>query len=78
MTPEKANTYLELRAQECSQKTIDMDRQALQAMMQHVTHELKETDKLDVIKSSVETVESSRSYTPEQVNAIIQHHTISY
>ena len=65
MTPEKANTYLELRAQECSQKTIDMDRQALQAMMQHVTHELKETDKLDVIKSSVETVESSRSYTPE-------------
>ncbi|EKO3583896.1 site-specific integrase [Vibrio metschnikovii] len=75
MTPEKANTYLELRAQECSQKTIDMDRQALQAMMQHVTHELKETDKLDVIKSSVETVESSRSYTPEQVNAIIQHET---
>ncbi|GHW31781.1 TPA: site-specific integrase [Vibrio parahaemolyticus] len=75
MTPEKANTYLELRAQECSQKTIDMDRQALQAMMQHVTHELKETDKLDVIKSSVETVESSRSYTPEQVNAIIQHQT---
>ena len=73
MTPEKANTYLELRAQECSQKTIDMDRQALQAMMQHVTHELKETEKLDVIKSSVETVESSRSYTPEQVNAIIQH-----
>lgn len=75
MTPEKANTYLELRAQECSQKTIDMDRQALQAMMQHVTHELKETDKLDVIKSAVETVESSRSYTPEQVNAIIQHQT---
>lgn len=75
MTPEKANTYLELRAQECSQKTIDMDRQALQAMMQHVTHELKETDKLDVIKSSVETVESSRSYTLAQVNAIIQHQT---
>ncbi|MBM5447165.1 site-specific integrase [Vibrio parahaemolyticus] len=75
MTPEKANAYLELRAQECSQKTIDMDRQALQAMMQHVTHELKETEKLDVIKSSVETVESSRSYTPEQVNAIIQHQT---
>ncbi len=75
MTPEKAHAYLELRAQECSQKTIDMDRQALQTMMQHVTHELKETDKLDVIKSSVETVESSRSYTPAQVNAIIQHQT---
>lgn len=75
MTQEKANTYLELRAQECSQKTIDMDRQALQAMMQHVTHKLKKTDKLDVVKSSVETIESSRSYTPDQVHAIIQHQT---
>ncbi|MDF5356661.1 site-specific integrase, partial [Vibrio parahaemolyticus] len=63
LTPEKTKTYLETRAQECSQKTVDMDRQALQTMMQHVTHELKETEKLDVVKSSLESIEASRSYT---------------
>ncbi|MDV7106394.1 site-specific integrase [Vibrio sp. TH_r3] len=75
ITLEKAHTYLEIRSQECSQKTIDMDRQAIQAMMQNVTHELKETEKIDVIKSSIDTIKSSRSYTPEQVSAIIQHQT---
>ncbi|KKX84309.1 integrase, partial [Vibrio parahaemolyticus] len=65
----------------CSQKTIDMGRQAPQAMMPHVTHELRETEKPDVIKTSVETIESPRSYTPEQVKAIIkrqtEHHALS-
>jgi hypothetical protein len=41
--------------------------------MQHVTHELKETEKLDVVKSSLESIEASRSYTPEQVHAITLH-----
>ncbi len=78
LTPEKTKTYLETRAQECSQKTVDMDRQALQTMMQHVTHELKETEKLDVVKSSLESIEASRSYTPEQVHAITQHQSDSH
>jgi site-specific recombinase XerD len=36
LTPEITKQYLEIRAAECSQKTVDMDRQAIQAMMQHV------------------------------------------
>ena len=75
ITPDKANTYLELRSHECSQKTIDMDRQALQAMMEHVTHQLSEKTKLDIVSSKRETIEQSRSYTPQQVNAITQHQT---
>ena len=75
ITPDKANTYLELRSHECSQKTIDMDRQALQAMMEHVTHQLSEKTKLDIVSSKRETIEQSRSYTPLQVNAITQHQT---
>lgn len=78
ITPEKAYNYLTLRAEENSQKTVDMDRQALQAMMRHVTHELPPAGRLHVIKSSIETELTSRSYTPEQVNAIQAHQTASH
>ena len=41
MTPEKAMTYLEIRGQEVSQSTLNMERQAIQAMMQYVTGKLE-------------------------------------
>lgn len=75
LTPEMAKSYLEIRASECSQSTIDMDRQAIQAMMQHVTNQLEPSQKLDVVKSERETIEQSRSYTPEQVQRITEHQT---
>ncbi|MGP4921721.1 site-specific integrase [Pseudomonas lundensis] len=40
MTPARALEYLRHRAIIVGQKTLDMERQALQAMMQHVTHQL--------------------------------------
>lgn len=75
LTPEQAKSYLEIRATENSQSTIDMDRQAIQCMMQHVTGQLSSKETLDVVKSEKETIESSRSYTPEQVKAITEHQT---
>ncbi|MCA2470426.1 MULTISPECIES: tyrosine-type recombinase/integrase [Vibrio] len=79
LTPEQAKNYIELRAHECKQSTIDMDRQAIQTMMQHVTHKLEPNQTLyppkELPTSKKETIENSRSYTPEQVNAIIQHQT---
>ncbi|MDG2932424.1 site-specific integrase, partial [Vibrio parahaemolyticus] len=47
--------------------------------MQHVTHKLEPNQTLyppkELPTSKKETIENSRSYTPEQVNAIIQHQT---
>lgn len=53
--------YLESRATTVSQKTLDLDRQALQMHL---------GVKLDVVKSLVETKLSTRSYTPTQVQRI--------
>lgn len=54
---EKATQYLEVRAQEVGQKTLDMDRQAIQAVI---------GEKLPVIKSELQATVESRAYTPEQ------------
>lgn len=70
LTPETATQYLEIRAAEVSQSTLNMERQAIQAMMHHVTDKLSLTDKLEVVKSERDTVLASRAYTPDQVQAI--------
>jgi integrase len=85
MTPARALDYLRQRAQVVGQKTLDMERQALQAMMQHVTHQLPLAQTLVVIKSTAPAArkgkagqptlgrrlaERSRSYTREQVTLI--------
>ncbi len=86
MTPARALDYLRHRASTVSQKTLDMERQALQSMMRHVTRQLGEGETLEVIKSTATTGtsrttrgqpnlgrrlgEESRLYTREQVSAI--------
>lgn len=72
LTPEGAKAYLEARAENVGQKSLDMERQALQSMMQHVTHQLAPSEKLDVTKSHQESTLEARAYTPEQVQAIAQ------
>lgn len=72
MTPELATRYLEQRGQEVGQKTLDMERQAMQAMMRHVTGKLTDTERLAVIKSEHEQALTSRAYTPQQI-ALIAH-----
>ena len=58
---DKAIAYLEMRGQEVSQKTLDMDRQAIQAVI---------GEKLPVIKSELQTTLESRAYTSEQAKMI--------
>ncbi|MGB1309685.1 MAG: site-specific integrase [Leucothrix sp.] len=73
ISPAKAVTYLEQRGQEVGQKTLDMERQAIQSMMQHVTHQLKPDERLPIIKSEQETSLHSRAYTPEQIKLVTEH-----
>jgi len=73
LTPNAAITYLEKRGQAVGQKTLDMERQAIQIMMQHVTHKLKPTERLPVIKSEQHTALTSRSYTSEQIKLVASH-----
>lgn len=75
MTPELAVRYLEQRGQEVGQKTLDMERQAVQTMMRHVTGKLTESERLPVIQSEQQQALSSRAYTAPQVALIAQAQT---
>lgn len=75
LTPETAKAYLEDRATEIGQKTLDMERQAIQLMMQHVTHRLEPSQRLEVIKSDHKQVLEARAYTVEQVRMISKSQT---
>ncbi len=59
-----AISYLEKRAQEVRQKTLDQDRNAIQALLK---------DKIERINSEIETELKSRAYTREQIELIIEH-----
>lgn len=79
MTPASALDYLRQRASSVSQKTLDMERQAIQAMMQHVSNKLAPGQTLEVIKSTATAArkgpggkpkllaEQSRAYSREQM-----------
>lgn len=75
MTPERAITYLEQRGEQVGQSTLNMERQALQCMMQHVTNKLEPKETLTVVKSELTEAVKSRAYTPEQIKAITERMT---
>ena len=60
LTPDSAIKYLELRSQDVGQSTLNMERQAIQYMMQHVTHQLEQKEKLPVIKSEYAQILQAR------------------
>ncbi len=78
MTPDDAVTYLEIRGKEVGKKTLDMDRLALQMMMQHVTHKLDSEQKLPVIKSEHKQVLKSRAYKSDQVKQVSSRQADKY
>ena len=78
MTPDDAVTYLEIRGKEVGKKTLDMDRLALQMMMQHVTHKLDSGQKLPVIKSEHKQVLKSRAYKSDQVKQVSSRQADKY
>lgn len=67
---EQAIQYLEIRSEEVGQKTLDMERQAIQAMMHFTSKKLGSDERLDVIKSEHQQILKCRSYTQEQVKII--------
>ncbi|TBN45903.1 site-specific integrase [Pseudomonas sp. BGI-2] len=64
MTPTRALDYLRQRAGVVGQKTLDMERQALQVMMQQVTHQLPPGQTLEVIKSTAPTARKGKAGQP--------------
>ncbi|MGC0798022.1 site-specific integrase [Pantoea agglomerans] len=73
ITPEMANPYLHKRAAVVGQKSLDMERQALQAMMTHLTQKLLFGEILEIVHSLKERKLLSRSYTAEQIFLISSH-----
>ena len=78
ITPEQAVAYLEQRGQEVGQKTLDMERQAMQVMMQHVTQQLPLGEPLPVVRSEQQQALESRAYTAAQVERIAAAQTPRY
>lgn len=68
LTPERALDYLRQRAAQVGQKTLDMDRQAIQMMMRQVTGQLAEGQTLPVIKSSAQERPRTARAKPGQPN----------
>ena len=66
----RAIAYLEQRAEEIGQKSLDIERQAIQSMFRHVTGKLSENETLRVVKSEHQQILISRAYTLEQTHAI--------
>ena len=71
LTPEGAVTYLQRRATEVGQKTLDMERQAIQAMMLDVTLRMAPGQTLPLVKSATPQQLKPRAYSPAQVRAIV-------
>jgi integrase len=72
LTLEQAVRYLEQRGQTVGQKTLDMERQAIQAMMHHLTGQLGPTERLPVVKATTPQKLVGRAYTPLQAQMIAQ------
>ena len=70
LTPERAVAYLRDRAAHVGQKTLDMERQAIQAMMVNVTGQLPPAATLPVVKSVEPHRPKPRAYSPAQVRAV--------
>jgi len=72
LTPEQAISYLEMRGEEIGQKTLDQERHAIQAMMQHLTNKLDVKTHLPSVKSDYQQILTSRSYTTQQVAMVAE------
>ena len=72
LTPVRAVAYLRERAASVGQKTLDMERQAIQAMMVDVTRQMPPGARLPVVKSTEPHRPRPRAYSPAQVRAVAE------
>jgi len=75
LTPQQATAYLVDRATEVRQPTLNLERQAMQKVMQHYNHQLATKETLPVVKSELQTIQASRAYTTEQTREVVAHQT---
>jgi integrase len=68
----EAINYLEQRAEEVGQKTLDLDRQSIQLALMYTG---AITERLSVIKSEHQQVLEARAYTAEQVVMVAERQT---
>jgi integrase len=84
MTVNQAVNYLEQRGQEVKngkgigQKTLNIERLGIQAMMRNVTGQLGQSDKLPMVLSEYQQALESRAYTPEQVNMVMLSQSVKH
>lgn len=71
-------SYLEQRSHSVGQKTLDMERQAMQAMARHVTEVIDTKDTLNVVQADEPQELTGRAYTPEQVEIVAEHQSDRY
>jgi integrase len=71
MTPSQAIQYLEYRGQDHGQSSLNMSRQALQHMMQSITHQLAPNEKLPTITSERDEALNSRAYSSEHLKMVM-------
>lgn len=74
LTPKAAKAYLYERSKEVGQKTLDRDRQALQAVLRQLG-KLSDKQRLSVIQADKPQSLISRNYTGEQVQRILSRQT---
>jgi len=74
MTTQQARMYLDYRAEIVGQKALDMERQAIQAMMQ-LNGKLQPKETLYRVNSCLDEIKRSRAYTAEQATAISHRQT---
>lgn len=74
LTPKAAKQYLKERSNQVGQKTLDRDRQALQAVLR-AAGKFNEKGRLPVVQAEKQQVLTSRNYTDEQWRLIAEHQT---
>ena len=74
LSPKAAKQYLSERAKLVGQKTLDRDRQALQAVLR-ATGRFNSKGRISVIQADKQQVLKSRNYTDEQWRLIAEHQT---
>ncbi|WP_289097658.1 site-specific integrase [uncultured Pseudoalteromonas sp.] len=77
MTVQQARMYLDYRAELVGQKALDMERQAIQAMMQ-LNGKLQPKETLYRVKSCLNEIKRSRAYTTDQARAISHRQTAKH
>lgn len=78
LTPAQAIEYLKQRSASVGQKTLDMDRQAMQKMFQVLTKKLEPNQTLPVIKTQLSETKEARAYFKTQMEAIAQRQCPHY